>query len=235
MVSCPYFYGEERNPEKFKLLIMKKDLSNKLNSYSAIKGVLALNLGIYEQITLMNQSVEEFYQKLDEIDAVAARTTSDTTGETAAKKLAKEKLAALATSLAASASIYAYESSNIELESSLQYSYTDIKYARDNDALARARIIENELLEHRNSLEAYLITSSDLEELHKYIIDYDDALKTRGSVKSHRVADFLKLEELFREADLILIHKIDRFVLRLKPEFPTFFDAYTNARSIVDL
>lgn len=231
----PYFYGEKGSSKKFKLLFMKKDLSNKLNSYAAVKGVLAHNLGIYEQITLMSHSVEDFYQKVDEIGAVAARTKADTTGETAAKKLAKEKLAALATALAASASIYAYESSNIELESALQYSYTDINYARDNEALLRAMAVETELLAHRNKLDAYMITASDLEELHQHITAYQDALKRRGSVKSQRVADFLKLEVLFREADQILIHKIDRFVLRLKPEFPTFFDAFTNARSIVDL
>lgn len=214
---------------------MNKDLSNKFNSYTAIKGVLAHNLGIYEEITLMSQSVEEFYQKVDEINVVAARTKADTSGETAAKRLAKEKLAVLATSLAASASIYAYESSNIELESALQYSYTDLKYARDSEALSRAMVIETELLVHRHKLDAYMITAGDLEELHKHITDYQNALKKRGSVKSQRVANFMKLKKLFREADQILIHKIDRLVLRLKPEFPSFFDAYTNARSIVDL
>lgn len=214
---------------------MNKDLSNKLNSYAAVKGVLADNLDIYKQITLMNQSVEEFYQAVNEIDQAAARTTADTTGETAAKKLAKEKLATLACALAASASIYAYDSSNVELESALQYSYTEIKYARDSDALARARVIEAELLAHRHKLDAYMITTVDLEELHQHITAYDDALKRRGSVKSQRVAAFRELEELVREADRILIRKLDRFVLRLKPEFPSFYDAYTNARSIVDL
>jgi len=235
MHSCPYFYREEGSAEKFKLLFMKKELSNNLNSYAAVRGVLEKNLGIYEQITLMNQSVEEFYQKVDEIKAVAARTNADGIGQTAAKNLAKEKMAALASALAASASIYAYESSDVELESALQFSYTDIKYVRDIEALARAKVIEAELLAHRHNLEAYLITSSDLEELHQHITVYDDALESRGSVKSQRVAGFIRLEELFREADLILYRKIDRFVLRLKPEFPSFFDAYTNARSIVDL
>lgn len=235
MVSCPYFYREEGCLKKFKPLIMNKDLSNKLNAYAAVRGVLANHLDIYQQITLMSQSVEEFYQKVDEINEEAARTVADTTGETAAKKLAKEKMARLASALAASASIYAYDSSNVELESALQYSYTEIKYAPDNDAMVRARVIEAELLAHRHKLDAYLITAGDLEELHNHITAYDDALERRGSVKSHRVAYFLELKELVREADRILIRKLDRFVLRLKPEFPAFYDAYTNARSIVDL
>jgi len=226
---------EERNSEKFKLLFMKKELSNKLNSYKAVIGVLDKNIGIYEQIALMNQSVKEFYQKVDEIEKVAAETKADATGQTAAKNLAKEKMAALASALAASASIYAYDISDVELESALQFCYTDIKYVRDSEALARAKVIEAELLAHRHKLEAYLITSSDLEELHQHITVYDDAMESRGSVKSQRVASFVRLEELFREADLILYRKIDRFVLRLKPDFLPFYDAYTHARSIVDL
>ena len=118
---------------------MKKELSNKLNSYKAVMGVLDQNIGIYEQISLMNQSVKEFYQKVDEINAVAAETKADATGQTAAKNLAKEKMAALASALAASASIYAYDSSDVELESALQFSYTDIKYVRDSEALAGLR------------------------------------------------------------------------------------------------
>jgi hypothetical protein len=214
---------------------MKKELSNKLNSYTAVRGVLEENLHIYGHIALMNQSVEEFYRKVDEINAVAVGTKEDGTGQTAAKELAKEKLAALASALAASASIYAYDTSDVELESELRLSYTDIKYARDSEAYARARALEDELLEHRHQLEAYLITSRDLEELHRYITVYNDALERRGGVKSQRTAGFIRLEELFGEADRILYRKIDRFVLRLKSEFPAFYDAYTHARSIVDL
>jgi len=214
---------------------MNKKQSNKLNSYYAVRGVLEDNRGIIEPLVQLDQAVEEFYLKLNEIDAVASRTRKDTGGATAAKKLAKEKLAGLASSLAAAASVYAWDTSNTELEASLDYSYTDIKYATDNVALQRAMAIEKVLISHRNKLEGYMIGALNLEELHRHIESYEDALETRGGVKSERVAGFRKLADLFREADHILIRKIDRFMLRLKAEFPSFYDAYRSARVIVDL
>ena len=79
---------------------MNKEQSNKLNSYYAVRGVLEDNRGIIEPLALMGQAVEEFYRKVSEIDAVASRTKKGTGGASAAKKLAKEKLARLASSLA---------------------------------------------------------------------------------------------------------------------------------------
>ncbi|MDF1576655.1 MAG: hypothetical protein P1P86_15825 [Bacteroidales bacterium] len=62
------------------------------------------------------------------------------------------------------------------LEKNLHFSYTDIKYGRDSEALER-----------------------------------------RGGVKSQRAAGFIRLEELFGEADRILYCKIHRgFVNWLK-------------------
>jgi hypothetical protein len=214
---------------------MNKEQSNKLNSYYAVRGVLEDNRGIIEPLALMGQAVEEFYRKVSEIDAVASRTKKGTGGATAAKKLAKEKLARLASSLAAAASIYAWNSSNTKLETALDYSYTEIKYATDNAALQRAMAIEKVLNLHRNNLEEYMISAKNLEELHLHIESYEDALEARGAVKSERVAGFRKLADLFREADHMLTRKIDRFMLRLKAEFPSFYDAYRSARTIVDL
>ena len=121
------------------------------------------------------------------------------------------------------------------MEVALDYSYTDINFATDNVALHRAMVIEKELHKHHHNLEGYMISKQNLEELKQHIKTYEDALETRGGAKSDQVAGLRKLAELFREADNILIHKVDRFVLRLKPEFPTFYDAYQNARAIVDL
>jgi hypothetical protein len=214
---------------------MDKRQSNKFNSYQSVKGVLDDNRDIYEPIAFIRRSIEEFLGILDELDEVATRTQMDTTGETAAKKLAKEKLARLASSLAASGSVYAFESSNIELEATLKYTYTDINYALDNYALQKAMAIETELLIHKDHLEDYMISAENLEDLHSHIEVYEDALETRGGVKSQSVADFQRLAVLFKKADNILAKKLDRFVLRLKSKYPTFYDAYRNARTIIDL
>ena len=214
---------------------MNKRQSNKLNSYQSVQGVLEDNQPIYEPVPIINQSVESFFRIVDEIDGIATKTEMDTTGETSAKIVAKEKLATVASSLAASGSVFAFDNSDIELEASLEYSYSDLRYARDTEALQISRAIELELLDHQADLTDYLVSDQDLANLHQLIEDFGNSLETRGGVKSGSVAETRRLAILFRVADDVLTKKLDRFVVRLKPDYPTFFDAYRNARMIVDL
>jgi hypothetical protein len=214
---------------------MNKRQSNKLNSYQSVKGVLQDNRPIYESVSIINQSVENFFQIVDEIDTIGTRTEMDTTGETSAKIVAKEKLANAASSLAASGSVYAFEHSDIELEASLEYTYSDLRYARDSEALQISMAIEVELLDHQAELADYMVSDEDLANLHQLIEEFENSLETRGGVKSGSVAETRRLAILYRVADDLLSKKLDRFVVRLKPDYPTFFDAYRNARMIVDL
>jgi len=149
--------------------------------------------------------------------------------------VAKEKLATTASSLAASGSVFAFDNSDIELEASLEYTYSDLRYARDSEALQISMAIELELLDHQAELTEYMVSDEDLANLHQLIDDFENSMETKGGAKSGSVAETRRLSILFRVADDLLTKKLDRFVVRLKPDYPTFFDAYRNARMIVDL
>jgi len=214
---------------------MNKRQSNKLNSYQSVKGVLEDNRNIYESVGIINQSVESFFSMVNEIDTIATRTEMDTTGETSAKIVAKEKLATLASSLAASGAVFAFEESDVELEASLAYTYSDLRYARDAETLQISRAIEADLLDHQVEVAEYMVSEENLVQLHNMIEEFEDSLEIRGGVKSSSVAETRRLAILFRAADDLLNKKLDRFIVRLKAEHPTFFDAYQNARMIIDL
>ena len=85
---------------------MEKHQSNKLNSYKSVKGVLDDYQDPNVNEAAIRRSVKDFYMMLGEIDRVGTRTIKDTTGETAAKKLAKEKMARLASTMASSGKAY---------------------------------------------------------------------------------------------------------------------------------
>jgi len=214
---------------------MNKRQSNKLNSYQSVKGVLDDNRNLYEGVPIINQSVESFFNIVNEIDEISTKTEMDTTGETSAKMVAKEKLAILASSLAASASVYAFEATDVELEASLGYTYSDLRYSRDMETLQISRAIEADLTENLADVSDYMISEQDLADLHQLIKEFEDSLETRGGVKSGSVAETRRLSILFRVADDLLAKKVDRFIARLKAEYPTFNDAYNNARMIIDL
>lgn len=214
---------------------MNKKQSNKLNSYQSVKGVLEDNVNIYEPVAIINQTVGDFFKIVNEIDEIATKTEMDTTGETSAKIVAKEKLSSLASSLAASAAVYAFESSDIELEASLGYTYSDLRYARDTETLQIARAIETDLLDNQADVADYMVSDENMADLHTLIDEFEDSMETKGGVKSGSVAETRRLAILFRVADDVLNKKLDRFIVRLKTDYPTFYDAYQNARMIVDL
>lgn len=137
---------------------MNKRQSNKLNSYQSVKGVLADNRNIYEPVAIINKSVDNFFNIVKEIDEIATKTEMDTTGETSAKIVAKEKLSNMASALAASASVFAFENGDIELEAALAYTYSDIRYARDTETMQIARAIESELLDNQADVADYMVS-----------------------------------------------------------------------------
>ncbi len=85
-------------------------------------------------------------------------------------------------------------------------------------------------------MDYYLCDSASVSAMCSDLIDeFEKSMEIRGGVKSESVAETRRLAILFREADDLLKKKLDRFVVRLKPTYPTFYDAYRNARMIVDL
>ena len=214
---------------------MNKKQSNKFNAYLSIQGVLQKYRNICNSIPILDQTADDFSALLEEIKEVAARVEMDTTGETEAKVKAKHELATLASRLAGSGMAYAFDRSDVEMEKALDYAYYKIRYAKDADALQIAGVIESVLLEHRDNLAPYMITEEHLDELHRRIERFREAMQIRGGAKSGRTADYRKLALLFRTTDRLLSRKMDRFMNRLKTDQHHFYNAYRSARKIVDL
>lgn len=201
----------------------------------SVKGVMDKHGKIYNSVPMLAQTVGEYYVLLEEIKEVGAWTEMDTTGETSAKIVAKAKLASLASRLAASGMVYAFDREDTELEAALDYAYYKIRYARDSETLQIAGAISTELLNHRANLAGYMVTEEHLADLQEHIQKFKEAMEIKGGAKSRRVADTKRLVRLFKSTDDILYRKMDKLMIRLKTDYPDFFIAYRSARKIVDL
>lgn len=214
---------------------MNKKQSNKLYTFQGVQGVLETNRGLYESIEIINRSVDEFIAIVEELNAIAGRAGQDTTGETSVKVEEKKKLSTLTSALAASGMALAYERLDLELQAAMDYSFSEIMYARDAETLAITRAIEEELLSHREDLASYMVSEEDLLNLHKQIESYEKSMVIREEVKASNVAETKRLVILFKVADDLLNQKLDQFITRLRTQHPKFYDAYKSARVIVDL
>jgi hypothetical protein len=213
---------------------MNKKQSNKLNAYVSVLGVLNKNRRICNSIPMLAQTVGEFGSLVQEIKEVGAWMEMDTTGETAAKGLAKEQLARLASGLAAAGMAFAFDRSDREMELALDYAYYKIRYARDADTLEITGAIAEVLGQYQGELIPYLVTEEDLAGLFQHREAFRKAMEVKGGAKSGRVADTRKLAQLFDFCDEMLHRKLDRLMLRLEGAYPDFFVAYRYARTIVD-
>lgn len=201
---------------------MNKKQSNRFNAFMAIKGVLNKHPTIITSLPMLNQTVDEFFALINEINEVGIRREKDTTGETAAKRVAKNRLASLASRLAASGMACAFDRSDKEMETALDYSYYEIRSAKDADTLQMTGAIETELLKHREELDGYMVTGVHLADLPRHMEQFREAMRIKGGVKSARVADTRELSRLFKTTGDLLSRKMDRLILRLKTESPTF-------------
>lgn len=201
----------------------------------SVKGVLDKHGKKCSNVQMLAQTVGEFFVLLEEIKEVGVWTEMDTTGETSAKIVAKDKLASLANRLAASGMVYAFDRSDVELEAALDYAYYKIRYARDSETLQIAGAISTELHNHRANLTGYMVTEEHLVELQEHIDKFRETMEIKGGVKSRRVADTKRLGLLFKSTDDLLYRKMDKLMIRLNTDYPDFFNAYRSARKIVDL
>jgi len=213
---------------------MNKYQSNKMSTYLAVRGVLERNQKTWMTVPVLVKVVEEFSSQVDEISTIATRREFDTTGETLAKNEARKNLAHHASNLASCGMAYAYDRSDTELEAALDYSYSEIEHVKDADALQISEGIYIVLNRDLPGLDEYLVSGDDLRELKRLRSRFNDAMVTKGAVKSRRVADTKALASLFSSCDKLLSRKMDRLMIRMKEEHPRFHNSYFNARKIKD-
>ena len=138
--------------------------------------------------------------------------------------------------LSLNSSHYQLHRSFLQLQKQFQLNnhFYRIRYARDAETLQIAGVISTELLNHRANLAGYMVTEEHLADLQQHIEKFRKAMEIKGGVKSRRVADNKRLVRLFKSTDDLLYRKMDRLMIRLKTDYPDFFNAYQNARKIVD-
>ena len=205
-----------------------------MNAYQGIQGVLERHRKTWSIIPALVNCIEEYSSLVEEIEAVASRRASDTTGETAAKNEARKDLARHASKLAACGMAYAYDRSDTELEAALDYSYSEIEHVRDAVSLQISRSIYKALNRDLPGLDEYLVSGDDLRELERLISRFDKAMVEKGAEKSRQVADTRALASGFSTCDKHLSRKLDRLMISMKEEHPRFHDSYFNARKITD-
>lgn len=208
---------------------------NKFRAYSAIKSLFEANEAILSEYLPLKNNVATFSAKHDEIGALSAIRRIGTSGVTAAKLTAKEKLATVAFEVSCCGLAYATSIKNPELATSFDYDMSDIRYGSDEEAGSISKSILKTAKENQEGLSAHMLEEEDLTELEECLSEYEALYGKQGSESSVSVANTKKTKALFRQMDALLDLTLDRQMTKIQRKHPDFVTAYFNARGIKDL
>jgi hypothetical protein len=213
---------------------MNDKQANKFRMHRKVKGVFTKNPDIstkYPAIGASFGSFDTLFTKIDKIDTAGAKPTS---GTFESKLELKESMANEVDELAAAAFAYANDKKDIELAAALDVTYSEVRYADDQEAFSQSSAVYDELIGlDPAELEGYMISAEDLINFKNVVELYHTNLQSTKGQDS--VARTRQLAVLFREITDHLYKHLDKLVGGIKRKEPVFFDTYTNARVIHDL
>lgn len=208
--------------------------ANKFRMHRKVKGVFTKNPDISDKYPAIKSSFGSFdtlFTKIEKTDSSGAKSTS---GTFESKLELKESMANEVDELASAAFAYANDKKDTELAAALDVTYSEIRYADDQEAFSQASALYDELMGlDPAELEGYMISADDLTNFNNIVKLYHKNLQSTKGQDS--VARTRQLAVLFSEITDHLYKHLDKLVGRIKRKEPVFFDTYTNARVIHDL
>ncbi|NVO10502.1 MAG: carboxypeptidase regulatory-like domain-containing protein [Bacteroidales bacterium] len=162
-------------------------------------------------------------------DAQTLETTGITTDKTAKRAAMVEKASFLENRLQS----YANVTTNHELLESIQYSASDFKKARDIDVVGICNIILAKATANAEAIVTYGVTAEMITALQDAIAAYSAMLAKPKTAKSQTKTATENLTKLFKEADELLVKRLDLDIELFKTSMPDFYSQYKTARIVV--
>jgi len=162
-------------------------------------------------------------------DAQTLETTGITTDKTAKRAAMTDKALFMENRLQS----YANVTNDPELLESIRYSATDLKKARDTDVVGICNTILAKANANAAAIVTYGVTAAMITELQAAITAYSATLAKPKAAKSQTKTATENLVTLFREADDLLIKRLDLDIELFKTSKPELYSQYKTARIII--
>jgi len=213
---------------------MDPKMESKLRMYLAVEKYGDENPITVELAPAFHSAFITFKAKVAEISDTAQQLAELTKGITHDKSEAKKTLCKVAADLAAPILAYAAKTENHTLKEQVNFSYTDLYKAKDDELPKFVKNIHKAGSEHLPKLAKYGITPPVLVLFETAMSTYENIIPDPGNAAVNRKTLRLNLKELFAETDLILKEQMDKFITVLKSSSPGFVSNYKNNRVFLD-
>ena len=162
-------------------------------------------------------------------DAQTIETTGVTTDKNGKRVVMTEKALFMANRLQS----YANVVGNSEILESVQYSASDLKKARDTDVVGICNAILTRANANATALATYGVTAALITEFQTAITAYSATLSKPTAAKAQTKTATENLTKLFKEADDLLVKRLDLDIELFKVSKPDFYSQYKTGRIII--
>ena len=206
---------------------------DKLSMYYALKGICEKHQPTWVNNAVFATTYNLWSGKIPLIeanrDAQIIEITGITTDKTAKRDAMTEKTLFIGNRLQS----YANVMGNPELLESINYSASDLKKARDTDVVGICNAVLLKATANATAIAAYGVTAAMITELQAAITAYSTTLARPKVAKSQTKTATENLARLFKEADELLIKRLDLDIELFKTSKPDFYSQYKTARMII--
>jgi Carboxypeptidase regulatory-like domain len=206
----------------------------KFNMYGAVKTHCDNNAAVVALIPAFDNAFKDFKAKIIEIVVADQQKNTDLTGITADKAQSKQALCQQTSKIAGGIFAFAATTSNNELKEQMNVSLSKLQKMSDTRLTARSQNIHDAGVANLDALADYGVTKAMLTALQTAIDEYSAAAPKPRTARSQRKAIVASLQDLFKQADEILITYMDSLIGLIRETNPDFADLYENLREIDD-
>lgn len=214
---------------------MDSGLDNKLTSAIAVRKVGELNISIIESIPALKQAFADLDIKILEIQETRKITETGTKGITVDKNKISVSLAEKSIETVSAIHAFATDTNDSELIGKVDYTASDFYYCREGLLLDRSRLVYDIAQSNIVELAKYALSAEDLTDLKGRIEDFEKVIILPRNVRGDRKEANKILRQQFKELEFIQKERIDYIMEKIKNTYPAFYNAYRNARMIINI
>lgn len=207
---------------------------NKSRMYHASTQVLDNNLPLFEKMVELAAAHQQLKEKMDQIDRHRQVQEVRNTGLTRTKETLREELTTLLLRVSAALTARAAATGDQVLQAKAAYSNSDLSKTSDRILCDIAVLINSLAVVSVEVLPTYFVGQDELARFDKLTNEFKAVLPLRRAASSVSKVSTSNIGEVFHEIDALLRNKLDLLLKPFRFTQPDFYQAYKNARALVN-
>jgi hypothetical protein len=213
---------------------MNKTQINKLRMFESVYLVLTNHSQIFSQLTDLVANQQRLNDGIQQIAQYRQVQETDNSGLTETKIGLRANLITRELQLSAALKSYAISTNNKELKTKADYTKSNLSQAADPVLYDIGILLVNLATPLQPELNKYFITPEKLAEANTLLADFHAAIPQKRVANSVSKVSTLNIGEIFNAISKMLKEETDVLMLLFAESEPDFYNAYKNARLILD-